>query len=108
MHYIKHCASVLVNPCHFLSYANNIFEIKIVLRFYCHLFIGIPKKNAEWMPPPSGMVMEATYEAILDAGLNLSTFHGKKVAICGAISCYESHEIFYKEANTKKSYCVVE
>lgn len=72
-------------------------------------YFGVSQKQAHYMDPMCRLVLECTYEAILDAGLNLKDFHGKKVAVCVGVSTFESEHVFYSQyGNLEKSCCIVE
>lgn len=61
------------------------------------------------MEPMCRMMLETTYEAILDAGMNPSDFEGTRTAVLAATSVCESEINFYGKGLEKpKTFCVVE
>lgn len=46
-----------------------------------HQYFGVHKKQAEYMDPQMRMVLEATHEAIIDAGLNPQELRGSRTSV---------------------------
>lgn len=57
------------------------------------------------MDPMCRMLLECTYEAIVDAGMHPSDFKGKRTAIIVGSSTFESEDIFYQNNLPKKTFC---
>lgn len=61
------------------------------------------------MEPMCRVLLESTYEAILDAGMNPSDFEGTRTAVLVGNSTCESEITFYRDGFDKpKTFCVVE
>jgi len=53
-------------------------------------FFGIHPKQAHVMDPQVRILLEATYEAIIDAGINPSTIRGSRTGVFAAVSLSDS------------------
>lgn len=60
------------------------------------------------MDPMCRMLMECTYEAILDAGLNVTDFRGTKTAICVGASTFENEDVFYSDKALDGTCCILQ
>ncbi|XP_076656382.1 fatty acid synthase-like [Halictus rubicundus] len=59
-------------------------------------FFGVHAKQAHLMDPQLRILLEATYEAILDAGINPQEIRGSKTGVFVGVSTSESHELWTK------------
>lgn len=71
-------------------------------------FAGISAKESHYMDPMCRIVLECTYEAILDAGMSPSDFEGKKTVIYIGASTFENENLFYSGEVPKGTCCIVE
>lgn len=66
-------------------------------------YFDIPFIEAHQMDPQSRIVLEHTYEAIIDAGLNPNDLRGTKTGVfVGVCYCETEEDIFYKLAEVLK------
>jgi len=62
-------------------------------------FFGVHPKQAHVMDPQLRMLLESTYEAIVDAGINPSTVRGSRTGVFIGVSSSESDEFWTKDPN---------
>ncbi|CAA9997194.1 unnamed protein product, partial [Nesidiocoris tenuis] len=67
-------------------------------------FFGVHAKQAEVMCPQLRMLLEATYEAILDAGVNPEEIRGSRTGVFVGVSASESGEYFTAEEDRVNGY----
>lgn len=66
-------------------------------------FFNVPFKQAHMFDPMTRMLLEHTYEAIVDAGINPKQLRGKNTAVIIGTSFLESQEKFmYENVQVKK------
>jgi len=63
-------------------------------------FFGVHPKQAHAMDPQLRMLLEATYEAIVDAGINPSTIRGSRTGVFIGVSSSETDEFWMKDVDT--------
>uniref|UniRef100_A0A8D8PNC5 Fatty acid synthase n=1 Tax=Cacopsylla melanoneura TaxID=428564 RepID=A0A8D8PNC5_9HEMI len=68
-------------------------KIKNLASFDAHFF-GVHSKQAEVMDPQLRMLLECTYEAVVDAGYNPAEIKGSKTGVFVGVSNSESEEFF--------------
>ncbi|KAG5318196.1 FAS synthase, partial [Pseudoatta argentina] len=65
-------------------------------------FFGLSFEQAHMLVPEARMLLEHSYEAIIDAGINPKQLQGKNTAIIIGTSCIESQERFmFKDIQTR-------
>ncbi|KAJ8668370.1 hypothetical protein QAD02_010033 [Eretmocerus hayati] len=62
------------------------------------LFFSIPTKLVQTMDPMGRMLLEHTYEAIIDAGVNPRSLRGRKIGVFVALSYSETETVLYNES----------
>ncbi|XP_065226660.1 fatty acid synthase-like [Planococcus citri] len=67
-------------------------------------FFGVHAKQAEVMDPQLRLLLEATYEAIVDAGVNPSAIRGSNTGVFIGCSTSESEDFYNREANRVNGY----
>ena len=66
-------------------------------------FFGLSFDQAHTLVPEARMLLEHSYEAIIDAGINPKQLQGKNTALIIGASCIESQERFmFKDMQVKK------
>lgn len=60
-------------------------------------FFGIHSKQAHAMDPQLRMLLEITYEAIIDAGINPSTVRGSRTGVFIGVSSSETDEFLTRD-----------
>lgn len=70
-------------------------------------FFGVHPKQAHVMDPQLRMLLESTYEAIVDAGINPSTVRGSRTGVFIGVSSSESDEFWTKDPNQVNGYGLV-
>ncbi|XP_051174620.1 fatty acid synthase-like [Leptopilina boulardi] len=68
------------------------------------VFFGVLEKLANAMDPMSRIIMETTYEAIADAGINPRKLRGSKTAVFTGSSFSESEKNFFFEKSLQNGY----
>ncbi|XP_011695797.1 PREDICTED: fatty acid synthase [Wasmannia auropunctata] len=67
-------------------------------------FFGVHPKQAHVMDPQLRMMLEVTYEAIVDAGVNPSTVRGSRTGVFIGVSSSETDEFWTKDADIINGY----
>ncbi|XP_028050812.1 fatty acid synthase [Monomorium pharaonis] len=67
-------------------------------------FFGIHPKQAHPMDPQLRMLLEVTYEAIVDAGVNPSTVRGSRTGVFIGVSLSETDEYWMKDLEAINGY----
>ncbi|XP_018303406.1 fatty acid synthase [Mycetomoellerius zeteki] len=67
-------------------------------------FFGVHPKQAHVMDPQLRMLLEVTYEAIVDAGVNPSTIRGSRTGVFIGVSSSESDEFWMKNVDEINGY----
>ncbi|XP_018397404.1 PREDICTED: fatty acid synthase [Cyphomyrmex costatus] len=67
-------------------------------------FFGVHPKQAHVMDPQLRMLLEVTYEAIVDAGVNPSTVRGSRTGVFIGVSSSETDEFWMKNADEINGY----
>ncbi|KAK9502678.1 hypothetical protein O3M35_011399 [Rhynocoris fuscipes] len=78
-------------------------KIKDLSKFDANFF-GVHAKQAEVMDPQLRMMLEATYEALIDAGLNPAEMRGSKTGVFVGASASESGEFWTKDPEVVNGY----
>jgi len=69
------------------------------LRCFDASFFGVHPKQAHVMDPQLRMLLEVTYEAIVDAGVNPSTVRGSRTGVFIGVSSSESDEFWMRDTD---------
>ncbi|XP_039308272.1 fatty acid synthase [Solenopsis invicta] len=67
-------------------------------------FFGVHPKQAHVMDPQLRLLLETTYEAIIDAGINPTTVRGSRTGVFIGISGSESEEFWLKDPDAINGY----
>lgn len=67
-------------------------------------FFGVPPKQADVMDPQLRMLLEVSYEAIVDAGQTLQSVRGSKTGVFIGVSVAESTEVWATDPETLVGY----
>ncbi|KOC60060.1 Fatty acid synthase [Habropoda laboriosa] len=67
-------------------------------------FFGVHAKQAHVMDPQLRMLLEVTYEAIVDAGINPNDVRGSKTGVFIGVSASESDEYWTKDPESVNGY----
>ncbi|CAK9827746.1 Fatty acid synthase [Anthophora retusa] len=67
-------------------------------------FFGVHAKQAHVMDPQLRMLLEVTYEAIVDAGVNPNDIRGSKTGVFIGVSASESDEFWTKDPESVNGY----
>ncbi|EZA60541.1 hypothetical protein DMN91_010029 [Ooceraea biroi] len=70
-------------------------------------FFGVHAKQAHVMDPQLRMMLEITYEAIVDAGINPSTIKGSRTGVFVGVSTSESDEYWTKDTEKVNGYGLI-
>lgn len=62
-------------------------------------FFGVHPKQADVMDPQLRILLEITYEAIVDAGINPSSVRGSRTGVFIGVSSSESEEFWTRNAD---------
>lgn len=68
-------------------------------------FFGVHSKQADVMDPQLRMLLEATYESIVDAGMNPAELRGKKIGVYIGVSSSESDEYWTADPERVNGEC---
>lgn len=68
-------------------------------------FFGVHAKQAHLMDPQLRLLLEATYEAIVDAGINPNDIRGSKTGVFIGVSNSESDECWTTNPDTINGLC---
>lgn len=63
-------------------------------------FFGMLPKQANIMDPELRIMLEATYEALIDAGVNPSTIRGSRTGVFVGASDSEADDLWSRDLNT--------
>lgn len=63
-------------------------------------FFSINSKQSNFMDPQSRMLLEVTYECIIDAGYNPAEIRGSNVGVFIGVSHSESHDLWTQDVDT--------
>lgn len=63
-------------------------------------FFGVHSKQANVLDPQLRLLLESTYEAIVDAGINPSSIRGTRVGVFVGASTSESDDLWTRDADT--------
>ena len=64
-----------------------------------NIFFGVHAKLADQLEPMTRMMLERTYEAIIDAGINPRELKGGKTAVIMACGLSESEKALFYDKN---------
>lgn len=78
-------------------------KLKDISKFDATMF-GVHPKQANGMDPQLRMLLEVTYEAIVDAGVNPQTIRGSKTGVFIGCSASESHEAWSSDVDKLTGY----
>ncbi|XP_011867181.1 PREDICTED: fatty acid synthase-like, partial [Vollenhovia emeryi] len=67
-------------------------------------FFGIPPKLANIMDPQARILLEITYEAIVDAGVNPSTVRGSRTGVFIGVSRSDTDEVLVRNTDAINGY----
>lgn len=67
-------------------------------------FFGVHPKQANGMDPQLRMLLEVTYEALVDAGVNPQTVRGSRTGVFIGCSASESHEAWSSDIEHLSGY----
>ncbi|XP_039306266.1 fatty acid synthase-like [Solenopsis invicta] len=81
-------------------------KIKDLSRFDANFF-GIPPKQAHRMDPMLRKMLEVTYEAIIDAGINPTTVRGSRTGVFVGVSFSESYEFWMRDSEDINGYSML-
>lgn len=63
-------------------------------------FFSINPKQANFMDPQSRILLEVTYECIVDAGYNPAEIRGSNIGVFIGVSHSESHDLWTQDVDT--------
>lgn len=69
-------------------------------------FFGVNFKQARAMDPQSRLLLERSYEAVLDAGINPKSLRGSNTAVFVGVSFNESEKVWIYEKISKEGFGV--
>ncbi|XP_033753240.1 LOW QUALITY PROTEIN: fatty acid synthase-like [Pecten maximus] len=69
-------------------------------------FFGVSPKQADVMDPQLRMLLEVTYEAISDAGVDPTSVRGSRTGVFVGASASEFHEAVTTDPETTQGYCM--
>ncbi|KAG5306378.1 FAS synthase, partial [Pseudoatta argentina] len=90
-------------PSGFHGLPDRIAKIKDLTSFDASFF-GVHPKQAHVMDPQLRMLLEVTYEAIVDAGVNPSTIRGSRTGVFIGVSSSESDEFWMRNTDEINGY----
>ncbi|KAH7956464.1 hypothetical protein HPB52_009978 [Rhipicephalus sanguineus] len=93
-------------PRGFLGLPHRKGTIRDLSRFDAQFF-GVNPKQAHMMDPQMRLLLETSYEAIIDAGYDPATLRGRKVGVFIACSHSESESAIRGDAETDDSYILL-
>ncbi|CAH0393331.1 unnamed protein product [Bemisia tabaci] len=76
------------------------------LEFFDASFFGVHAKQANSMDPQARILLELTYEAIIDAGINPQDLRGSKTGVFIGVCASESHEFWTRTLANVNGYGV--
>ncbi|XP_055685284.1 fatty acid synthase-like [Lutzomyia longipalpis] len=76
------------------------------LENFDHTFFGVHQKQAEGMDPVLRMLLETTYEAIVDSGYNLQELRGSRTGVYVGVSSSEAEEYWSSDPDLVSGYAL--
>lgn len=77
------------------------------LQTFDNIFFNIPEKHANYMDPLMRMLMESTYEAIIDAGYNPQELRGSRTGVYIALSNGPAEQYWLDNEEYSTGYALV-
>ncbi|KAH7949721.1 hypothetical protein HPB49_014556 [Dermacentor silvarum] len=90
-------------PRGFLGVPNRMGTIKDLSRFDASFF-RVPPKQVQLMDPMLRLLLESSYEAIVDAGYDPATLRGRKIGVFVGCALSETMTLFGSDAGTIDGY----
>ena len=91
-------------PPGYLGLSSKFGKLKDLASFDANFF-GVHAKQAEVMDPQIRLLLELTYEAILDAGINPTKIRGSRTGVYVGVGQTESMEFWLSESDTVSGKC---
>lgn len=66
------------------------------IEYFDTSYFGIHREQCNYMDPMQRLVIESTFEALIDAGVSPAEIRGKKVAVYTGSSVGENDNLFYE------------
>ncbi|XP_054925826.1 fatty acid synthase-like [Dermacentor andersoni] len=92
-------------PRGFLGLPERMGTIKDLSRFDASFF-GVPPKQVQVMDPQLRLLIECSYEAIVDAGYDPATLRGRKIGVFVGCGLSETWSVFGSDSATIDGYIV--